>query len=136
VRAVIVYDPDRLSRTLGHQLLLSEELDQAKVRLLVVSHPLEKGPEGWLFFQMRGAIAEYERTKILERTNRGRLGRAQAGYPHGGVVPLGYRYVHNKKDGIYEIDPEEAALVQRIFQLYLGGMSFKTLARVLKSERV
>src|SRR5215471_2005516 len=63
IAAVIVYDPDRLSRTLGHQLLLSEEFEQAGVRLLIVSHPLEKGPEGWLFFQMRGAIAEYERAK-------------------------------------------------------------------------
>ena len=45
IAAVIVHDPDRLSRTLGHQLLLSEELEQAGVRLLIVSHPLEKGPE-------------------------------------------------------------------------------------------
>src|SRR5215510_16421266 len=69
VSAVLVYDPDRLSRTLGHQLLLSEEFEQAGIRLLIVSHPLEKGPEGWLFFQMRGAIAEYERAKVLERLN-------------------------------------------------------------------
>jgi len=99
IAAVIVHDPDRLSRTLGHQLLLSEELEQAGVCLLIVSHPLEKGPEGWLFFQMRGAIAEYERAKILERLKRGKLGRAQAGYPEGGAVPLGYRYIAGHKQG-------------------------------------
>ncbi len=136
IAAVIVHDPDRLSRTLGHQLLLSEELDQAGVRLLIVSHPLEKGPEGWLFFQMRGAIAEYERAKILERLKRGHLGRAQAGYPEGGTVPLGYRYIAGHKQGHYEIDEEEAALVRRIFQMCLEGMATRTIARQLSAERI
>jgi site-specific DNA recombinase len=136
VSAVLVYDPDRLSRTLGHQLLLSEEFEQAGIRLLIVSHPLEKGPEGWLFFQMRGAIAEYERAKILERLNRGHLGRAQAGYPGGGTVPLGYRYVAGHKQGFFEIEEEEAALVRRIFSMCLSGMNTQAIARQLSAERV
>jgi site-specific DNA recombinase len=81
IAAVIVIDPDRLSRNLGHQLLLAEELEQAGVKWLIVSHPLERGPEGRVCFQMRGAIAEYERAKLLERTQRGRIGRAKAGHP-------------------------------------------------------
>jgi site-specific DNA recombinase len=68
-------------------------MERAGVKLLIVSHPLEQGPEGWLFFQMRGAIAEYERAKILERLKRGLIGRAQAKHTSGGNVPLGYRYI-------------------------------------------
>jgi site-specific DNA recombinase len=136
IAAVIVHDPDRLSRTLGHQLLLSEELEQAGVRLLIVSHPLEKGPEGWLFFQMRGAIAEYERAKILERLKRGHLGRAKAGHPEGGTVPLGYRYIKGHKQGHYEIDAEEAGLVRRIFQMCLDGRNTTTIAKQLSAERI
>src|SRR6266850_7045948 len=75
--AAIVYDPDRLSRNLGHQLLLAEECERANVQMLIVSHPLEPGPEGWMFFQMRGALAEYERAKLLERTRRGTMGRTR-----------------------------------------------------------
>jgi len=73
IAAIIVIDPDRLSRKLGHQLLLAEAFEQASVRLLIVSHPLEQGPEGWLFFQMRGALAEYERAKsgVHKRGTRG-----------------------------------------------------------------
>jgi site-specific DNA recombinase len=41
IMAAIVYDPDRLSRNLGHQLLLAEEFERATVKLLIVSHPLE-----------------------------------------------------------------------------------------------
>src|ERR671925_807292 len=110
ISAVIVYDPDRLSRNLGHQLLLAEEFERASVKLLIVSHPLEQGPEGWLFFQMRGALAEYERAKILERTQRGRIGRAKAGYVLGGGVPYGYRYVAGPHQGTWTIDEEEAAV--------------------------
>ena len=136
VGALAVYDPDRLTRNLGHQLLLSEEFEQASVRLLIVSHPLEHGPEGWLFFQMRGALAEYERAKILERMKRGKMGRAQKGYPEGGIVPLGYRYVKGHKEGRYEIDEGEAALVRRIFQMCLEGMPTTTIAKQLSAERV
>lgn len=127
ITAAIVYDPDRLSRNLGHRLLLAEELDQAAVKLLIVSHPLEQWPEGWLFFQMRGALAEYERAKILERMRRGKTRRAKAGYPDGGRVPLGYRVIREPHAGRWEIEPEEAALVRRIFSMHLGGCPFGRL---------
>src|ERR671925_582996 len=99
ITAVVVYDPDRLSRNLGHQLLLAEEFERAGVKLLIVSHPMEQGPEGWLFFQMRGALAEYERAKTLERLKRGLIGRAKAGCPNGGNVAFGYRYVKEDHGG-------------------------------------
>jgi site-specific DNA recombinase len=136
ITAIIVYDPDRLSRSLGHQLLLAEEMERAGVKLLIVSHPLEQGPEGWLFFQMRGAIAEYERAKILERLKRGLIGRAQAKHTSGGNVPLGYRYVAGHKTGRFELDEEEAALVRRIFQMCVSGMTTRAIAMQLSAERV
>ena len=67
IAAVIVHDVDRLSRVLGHQLLLSEEFDQHGIDLLVHPHALDKSAEGLLFFQLRGAVAEFERAKILAR---------------------------------------------------------------------
>jgi site-specific DNA recombinase len=135
IAAVIVYDPDRLSRNLGHQLLLAEECERAGVKLLIVSHPMEQGPEGWLFFQMRGALAEYERAKIVERTRRGSLGRAQAGNPWGGAVPLGYRAVREPHKARWEIDEAEAALVRRIFAMGMSGLSTYTIAFQLSQER-
>jgi site-specific DNA recombinase len=135
IAAVIVIDPDRLSRNLGHELLLAEELEQAGVQLVIVSHPLERGPEGWLFFQMRGALAEYERAKLLERTQRGRIGRAKAGHPWG-QVPFGYRAIREPHGGRWEIDPEEAAMVRRMFAMCLQGLSTRAIARQLTLERV
>jgi site-specific DNA recombinase len=136
ITAVVVYHPDRLSRNLGHQLLLAEEYERAGVKLLIVSHPLEQGPEGWLFFQMRGALAEYERAKILERARRGMKGRAQKGHPNGGQVPLGYRYIMEPHRGHWELDEDEAPVVRRIFAMCLAGAPVRAIARQLTAERV
>jgi site-specific DNA recombinase len=136
IMAAMVYDPDRLSRNLGHQLLLAEEFERANVKLPVVSHPLEQGPEGWLFFQMRGALAEYERAKILERLKRGLVGRAKASHVSGGTVAFGYCYIKSDHGGRWEIDTDEATVVRRIFQPSLAGMSTWGIARLLTQERV
>lgn len=89
VQAIFVYDLDRLSRKLAHQLLLCEEFEQAGVALRIITMPEgAKTPEVQLLTNVRGVIAEYERSKILERTERGRRGRAQAGRPPGGRPPL------------------------------------------------
>jgi site-specific DNA recombinase len=136
ITAVIVIDPDRLSRNLGHQLLLAEELEQAGVKLLIVSHPMEQGPEGWLFFQMRGALAEYERAKMLERMKRGCVGRAKAGHAWGGQVPLGYRAIREPHKARWEVDPEEAAVIRRIFARCLEGLSVRDIARQLTHDGV
>jgi site-specific DNA recombinase len=138
-QAVIVYDLDRLSRTLAHQLLLTDEFEKAGAALRIVTMPhADKTPESQLLTNVRGIIAEYERAKILERTARGRRGRAQAGHVPGGRRTFGYVYVkHASKGAHYEVDPEEAALVERIFRLYAeGGHSLLTLAALLTCEGV
>jgi site-specific DNA recombinase len=53
---------------------------------------------------MRGALAEYERAKLLERTQRGHIGRAKAGHVLYGGVPYGYRYVAGPHQGTWAID--------------------------------
>jgi site-specific DNA recombinase len=139
VQAVFVHDLDRLSRKLAHQLLLSEEFDQASVALRIVTMPDgAKTPEAQLLNNVRGIIAEYERAKILERTARGRRGRAQAGHVPYGRRTLGYTYVkHAGKGAHYEAHPEEAALVQRIFRLYVEGeRSTEGIAALLTREGI
>ena len=139
VEAVFVYDLDRLSRKLAHQLLLSDEFEQAGVALRIVTMPDgAKTPEAQLLSNVRGIIAEYERAKILERTARGRVGRAKAGHVPGGQYTLGYVYVkYPMKGAAYEVDPEEAALVQRIFRFYVPeGWSQQDIAIQLTRENI
>jgi site-specific DNA recombinase len=136
IAAAIIYDVDRLSRKMVHQLLFEEECERAGVALLVVTDPIEAGPEGALRRHIKGAFAEWEKAKILERTRRGMVRRIQAGHPGGGVVPLGYRYHAEPHGGRWEMDEDEAALVKRIFALCLSGLSTRKIATQLTAARV
>lgn len=49
----IVYDPDRLSRRLAHQLLLVEAIEKAGCRLEFVTLDWQANPEGRLFYFTR-----------------------------------------------------------------------------------
>jgi len=136
IAALIVLDPDRLSRKTGKLLVLTDELQEAEIPLLCVSHPVEHGPEGTLFFQMRGVIAEYEREKMLERMRRGQIGRAKEGYFGGGSPPYGYTYIPESHKGRVVINDEEAAVVRRIFVMYCAGKSLHAIAVALTQDKI
>lgn len=112
---VICYDPDRLSRKLMNQLIVSEEIEK-RAKLTFVNHDYQKSPEGMLFYQMRGAIAEFEKAKINERMSGGRKRKAL----QGKVVknPNMYGYSYNKEESKFIINEKEAEIVKIIFELF------------------
>jgi len=136
IQVIIVYDPDRLARRFALQMILDEEFRQLAVELRFVTHQVEESPEGMLFFHMSGALAEYEREKFRERARRGSLGRAKAGSPWGGQVPLGYQAIREPHKARWEIEEEEAGLVRRIFAMCLQGMTTYAITEQLSHERV
>jgi DNA invertase Pin-like site-specific DNA recombinase len=83
---------------------------------------MEQGPEGMVLFHLWGVFAEYEHAKLMERTHRGRVKRAQRGSPWGGEVKLGYRAIREQHQASWVIE-EEAAFVRRIFQMALTSLS-------------
>ena len=76
---VVVLCPDRLARRYAYQVLLIEELKRASVEVYFCERPITDSPDDQLLLQIQGAIAEYERAKIAERSRRGRLHRARMG---------------------------------------------------------
>ncbi|MDH7478809.1 MAG: recombinase family protein, partial [Syntrophomonadaceae bacterium] len=114
---VVVRDPDRLSRKLSHQLLLTEEMEKAGVSLQFLDFEWQDTPDGRLFYAIRGAIAEYEKEKIRERMSRGRLQKARQG-----GIPVGfhsYGYVYQRGSGQVLPHPEEARVVQQIYRWFI-----------------
>jgi site-specific DNA recombinase len=111
VDSIIVYDPDRLSRKLAHLMVLADEFERYGIQLYFVTQSMGQSPEDRMLFGMKGLFAEYERTKLLERTTRGKLRKAKDGKQPGGKSLYGYRLV-NGKHVIYE---EEAKVVRAIF---------------------
>ncbi len=142
---VYVHAPDRLARSYAHQMLLLEEFAHAGTEVIFLNRPIGATPEDNLLLQLQGMFAEYERTKLLERSRRGKRHLAQAGAVSVlSQAPFGYRYVSRDAGGgmaRYEIDEDQAEIVRRIFQwvgherLTLAGVSRRLLAAGIASPR-
>src|SRR5918911_1439767 len=119
---VLVTAPDRLARNFVHQM---EVLDRRGVRVVFCDRPLTDDPHEQLVTQIRGAVAEYERTLIADRMRRGRLAKMRAGQllPWTSQIPYGYRVsAERPRDpALVEVDAYEASIVQEIFAAYAEG---------------
>lgn len=131
---IVCRDPDRLSRKLAHQLLITEELEKAGVRLEFLDFDWKDTPEGRLFYAVRGAIAEYEREKIRERTALGRVQKARQGGVPVGCDIYGYRY--DPETGAVAVKEDEAAVVRGIFERFVAGWGYNTIAQWLNEMGV
>ena len=136
---LLVHDPDRLSRRYAYQVLLLEELQRWGVEVRFLKQPPPDSPEQRLLVQIQGAIAEYERARIMERTRRGRLFWARQGRPVNAKVPFGYRYRprnRNEPPSI-EVDPAESEVVREIFRRYVEDRwTHRQIALQLTAEGV
>src|SRR2546430_785517 len=83
---VLVTAPDRLARNYVHQVLLIDELAGRGCQVEFLDRPMSADPHDQLLLQIRGAVAEDERTLIAERARRRRSARPRAG-PGIGPAP-------------------------------------------------
>jgi len=136
VDVILVHDPDRLSRRLAHQLVLLEDLERAGVRVEFLSVERTDGAEGRLLLNVRGAIAEYEREKIKDRTLRGKREKARRGLVVGGPVPFGYRLDAGSAGGL-AIREDQAAIVRLLYAgLVDAGRSIRGLVLELRASGI
>ena len=118
---VLITAPDRLARNYVHQMLLMEEFERGGCQVEFIDQPMSHNPHDQLLLQIRGAVAEYERSLIAERMRRGRQQKYQA----GGLLPwtrppYGYRVDPSRpRDpaGV-RLEPAEAAVVAEMFVTY------------------
>src|SRR5262249_30510346 len=141
---VLIVSPDRLARNYVHQMVLLEEFERSGCQVHFLDQPIRQDPHDHLLLQIRGAVAEYERTLIAERMRRGRQMKLRAGlllpWP---TPPYGYR-VHPDRPrdpaGV-QIEPTEGAVIQEVFRRYaqdhetLIGLSQYLLQLGIKSPR-
>jgi DNA invertase Pin-like site-specific DNA recombinase len=81
---LVVARIDRLARSLAHLLAVIAELEARGARFRSLADPIDTaGPSGTLVLQILGAVAEFERALIRERTRAG-LAAARARGRRGG----------------------------------------------------
>ncbi len=136
IDVVYVHAPDRLARSYAHQAVLIEEFERAGAEVVFLNRPIGQTPEDTLLLQLQGMFAEYERTRIIERSRRGKRHLAQAGVVSVLTrAPYGYRYVGREAGGgtaRFEVVEDKAAVVRRIFRwVGLERVSLATVSRRL-----
>lgn len=140
IEVVVITAPDRLARKYLHQVLLIEELESHGVQVVFVERPMSTDPHDQLLLQIRGAVAEYERTLITERMRRGKLAKLRAGL----LLPwtrghYGYRVdpERPRDPAGVRLDMAEAVVIQQLFAWYLEeGATLYTVGKHLERSGV
>lgn len=113
---LIAYRLDRVGRSVKDLANIADEFQRAKKALIFVQDAINtSSPEGKLLFSLLAAIAEYERTLLLERTKAGRELAEKQG-----------KICHRPR---LEIDPKV------IRDLKGKGVSHRMMARILGISR-
>jgi site-specific DNA recombinase len=137
IERIYLHAPDRLARKHAHQVLLVEEFRRAGAEVVFLNRTIGDTAEDELLLHVQGIIAEYERSKILERVRRGRLHAARSGSVSALTgAPFGYRYICRDQGGgvaRFEIVEDEAEIVRRIFAwVGLDRLSLREVGRRLQ----
>ncbi len=132
---VLLTAPDRLARTYVHQVLLIDELAQRGCPVEFVERPMSDDPHDQLVLQIRGAVAEYERTLIADRMRRGRQAKLRSGQLLPWTrAPYGYILDAERPRDPSRVrrDPVAAAIVAQIFAWYTDAPAPLTLYGIAK----
>jgi putative DNA-invertase from lambdoid prophage Rac len=125
---------DRLFRSAIDALATAEDLKKRGVDLVLLdigSDPVTGNGVGKMFFGIMACVAEFERSRINERTEEGRRGkRARRGFMGGGV-PIGFKVQGKGREAQLEEDEREQAAIAKARELAEGGHAPGRIGRYL-----
>jgi site-specific DNA recombinase len=135
VSVVLAQDRDRFAREPAYLYLLREEFAEGGTVLRALNDRGDDSPEGQLTDGILDQIARYERSKIAERSRRGKLRKARQGEIIANRQPVyGFRFTADRKG--YEVDPEKMAIVRRIFEMVASGTSLLSIKKTFDREGI
>jgi site-specific DNA recombinase len=146
IHCVVVFKIDRLSRSVIDTVNLVLKEWDGRCHVKSTREPIDtSNAMGKQFFYMLVSYAEWERSVIRERTYGGKLKRASEGRNAGQKYPFGYRKagVVTEANHGWAIDgwdaerqccTGDAAVVRRIFEWFLTGVSMPKISERLNSQ--
>ena len=125
----------RFSRNTVDSLSVTRQLKAKGVEVYFEKENISSmDPQAELLFTILSSIAQEESRSISENVRWGKQRSMEAGkFSLAWSSFLGYK---KGPDGLPEIVEEEAETVRKIYQMYLDGDSFKTIAEELTRQRV
>lgn len=126
VDAILVYSFSRAFRNQFEQELTVRALRKHKVELISFAEPLTNDASGDLFRKFIGIVNEFQSAETSRATTRTMKENARRGFSNGGIIPFGYKSVDaeiigNKQKKKLAIEPVEAEIVVRAFDLARNG---------------
>lgn len=118
VSYVLVFKLSRFGRNAADVLSTLQVMQDFGVNLVCVEDGIDSSKDaGKLMISVLSAVAEIERENIRIQTMEGRIQKAREGRWNGGFAPYGY----SLKDGVLEINEEEAEAIRIIFDQYVNA---------------
>ena len=127
---IIAWKVDRFGRNREDSAIYKGKLRRFGVRVLYAMEPIPDGSAGVLLEGMLEATAEWYSRQLSENVTRGMTDNAYKCLYNGTRI-LGYT---RGSDGRYALQPEEAAVVRQIFDLYRSGWSAARICRDLNAR--
>jgi DNA invertase Pin-like site-specific DNA recombinase len=133
---VLAESLDRFSRDQEDTAGLFKRLTFAGVNIVT----LAEGDITHLHIGFKGTMNALFLKDLADKTHRGLRGRVEGGKSAGGLC-YGYRVVKSLSGGAVttgdrEIEPAEAAIVERIFREFVSGVAPKAIARRLNRDGI
>ncbi|SSC72137.1 unnamed protein product [Ciceribacter sp. T2.26MG-112.2] len=123
---LVIWRLDRLGRSLSHLIEVVAELGRKEIGLYSISESVDTASAGGiLIFHIMGALAEFERALISERTKAGMSAARARGSPIGRPVKLMAHEIDAALDAMSQGTPLAAAARQ-------FGVSRSTLYRSMR----
>jgi DNA invertase Pin-like site-specific DNA recombinase len=133
---LLVDDTSRLCRNLGEAARVFERLNFLGVRIVAVSQGIDsENEQADVLMTVHGLVDSLYIKELARKTHRGLEGRALLGFHTGGRC-FGYDNVPEQGGVRLRINPAEAGVVRRIFEMAADGGSLKGIARGLNLEGV
>lgn len=126
---ILAEDLGRLSRKQADTSQLREQMEFLGIEV----HTVADGKVTKLHSGLRGLMSEMFLDNLRLHIKRGLEGVVRDGRYPGGRA---YGYRATKQPGIFEVVPEEAAIIVRIFDQYVGGDNPREIAAALNRDRV
>ena len=126
---ILVWKFSRFARNQEEAIVYKNLLKKSNVDVVSVSEPIPEGFIGDLVQRIFEWMDEYYSINLSGEVMRGMIQRAMTG-GYNGSPPLGYKM----EDGKPVINPEQADIVKRIFQMYVDErLSFFDIAKRLNA---
>lgn len=133
---MIAHAVDRLARDPYFRQTIEREVANFGAKVEYVLGNYEESAEGEVRKDLDATFAKWENAKRVERSNRGKMRKAEIGKFVAGYAPFGYRVDLNALGGLVIFEPE-AQIVREIYEWYIESrLSLSQVARELNARGV